>query len=123
MSETDPTPSEHLSDARKNEDLAGDIQNIGKGKSNGWTITIYFYSALHYVDGKLAEDEITTENHGDRKQKIKHHISDRSLYQNYKELKCWSEKSRYKCWEASEDQVAFSKDDLSLIKSSLGYSD
>ncbi|MFC7230691.1 hypothetical protein ACFQMM_03480 [Saliphagus sp. GCM10025308] len=114
---------QHKSKAEENEFIAGELnESVEIDDINEWVVTVYFYSALHHVERKLAQQNIDSGNHVERNRNIKDHISSRSLYLNYKELKDWSEQARYDCWEADDDHVTWCKDNLEIIKSELGFS-
>lgn len=89
-----PSVADHKRQAETNEDLASKLE----GEYPDWSVTAYFYAALHltrawlkgrgYTDGDyqshLAAEEALKEEHFD-------------ILEDYKHLKTLSERARYEC--------------------------
>ncbi|MEF8818850.1 MAG: hypothetical protein V5A31_10090 [Haloferacaceae archaeon] len=117
-----PQEQEHQQKAQENEELADSLEGDGDYQdADDWVLTMLFYTALHNVERKLAESNMHSGNHNERKHNIKTEIDHRSLWQDYKELKDWSEQARYDCMDIKYKHLTYRKDDLEMVKSYLGY--
>lgn len=114
-----PIRGEHEDKAQENEELANNLESdTNYSDINDWIVTILFYTAVHFVEAELADINIHSNDHQDRRENIGRHLS--SLYSDYKTLKQRSENARYQCKIMTSRLLSDSKDDLNSIKSSLG---
>lgn len=117
-----PNEGDHEQKASDNKALADNLEDDSNyPDSNDWVLTFIFYTALHQVERKLAENNIHSGNHHERKKNIKQEIDDRTLWINYKELKDWSEQARYDCMPVEQRHLTWGKDDLEVVESRLEY--
>jgi hypothetical protein len=87
-----PLKEEHLEQASHNEKLA---VVLSKGAFYDWTITTYFYAALHYMDSVLAVAGDHPKDHDKRDSLIGTHPNLKRCYKEYKSLKVRSRAARY----------------------------
>ena len=117
-----PDPSEHETQAEKNERFADEISS-NYTDYDDWLITSKFYAALHYVDCTLVNDDRQANNHTDRKNMMKdsRDVSPRA-FSLYKSLYEMSLRSRYECMEVESRHISRAEKCLVGIKSQLGFS-
>lgn len=110
----------HLEFAQENEQLADDI--FDEFNHNNWSVTIRFYSLLHYVEQRLITHDYTSKTHGDRKENIIdcNEIDDK-IHNLYRRLEDLSRDARYECVRLSEEDVEISEETLEEGKFILGF--
>ena len=64
------TPSDHLTDAARNEEFASAIRTLPT-RYPEWEVTVLFYCALHYLDAYLATQGHYPENHFQRNRLVR----------------------------------------------------
>ncbi len=87
-----PVKDDHLRQADHNEKLAA---TLFKTKYYDWTVTTYFYAALHYMDAILAISGAHPKGHDDRDSLIGTHLNLKKVYSEYASLKSRSRAARY----------------------------
>lgn len=91
-----PTVKQHLDQARFNEELA---EYLDGSPYPDWRATALFYSAVHYVGAYFESLNPPRRfgKHSDRDAAIQNdnHIS--AIWEDYRDLKDWSRKTRYSC--------------------------
>jgi hypothetical protein len=93
-----PNLQEHLDKAQHNFDFLDSFDSNQRGNYRGWIVTVYFYTALHYVDAYLANKGYKEFNtHEERKNHIVIFQSDLkpSIYRKYRQLEDDSRNARY----------------------------
>jgi hypothetical protein len=101
------TPSQHLDKARENENLARALFVL-KAPCCDWTITLFFYSALHYIYSKLPVKHIQVD-HFALQREIAQNFP--KIYKLFNSLKDKSEDMRY-----YPHRAQMAKNDRSLCK-------
>ena len=78
----------------------------------GWSITVLFYSALHYVEAYFAGQGTGCKNHTSRAGSIQRDPRIRSIFIEYRDLENLSREARY-------DVSVFNDGDMRLANSSF----
>ena len=104
----------HLTAARKNEQLARLL--LDDPDHFAWSGVVAFYSALHWVDGYLAQFQIHPRNHEDRDDSL-HRTALRNVEDSDRRLRTIADDSRYRLLVVSRDTIRSRIDnDLSAIR-------
>jgi hypothetical protein len=107
-----PTIEEHKAQYDSNIKVIAAVSGL-EPVPKDWLVTMYFYSALHLVEAKLAKMEIPTDVHRDRNFKVKKHLKPISRF--YLDLFYASQASRYNCIEMTQEHVDTAKGNLDQI--------
>ncbi len=89
-----PTKTTHLTVARDNERLAGQL-NLDSAPSRGWASTMSFYAALHYVEAFFSISGVHSADHRTRDSNLCRHNETLQIYDEFCELKNISTSARY----------------------------
>ena len=117
-----PQRHEHLRRAQENESLAvGLLGEADKPYCTDWAITLLFYSAVHWVDGYLAQKNQRPTSHLHRDTIIETNGSLTAIYRDYRRLKDMSEEARYNiaCYGKKQWDIAHTK--LKAIKNHISH--
>jgi hypothetical protein len=80
---------------------------------NDWLVTTYFYTALHVVEKKLADEKVHSRDHAQRFANIEEHYRD--ILETYQAMYIDSMTARYKCRNISSETVIEAKNNLYSI--------
>lgn len=111
-----PDCKQHQDKYTSNFEVATALATLDKAP-NDWIVTLYFYTALHLVEKKLADQEIHSETHTIRFRNIRQHL--RQIYVEYQALYNESLEARYNCTEMTPGKVVNAKRNLDLITKKL----
>lgn len=113
----------HVEFARSTDELSEDFQDSFQDQNN-WTVTLHFYSYLHYVEERLQSHGYASKSHTNRQENIQacKHI-DREGYKIYRALYDTSRDARYECIEIEDDKVDKCREKLERGKEVLGFTD
>lgn len=84
-----------------------------KAIPNDWLVTTYFYTALHIVERKLADESVHSRDHAQRFANIKEHYEE--ILETYQAMYNDSMTARYKCRNISPETVKETKENLYSI--------
>jgi len=113
----------HVEFARNSEELSEGFQEEFPSENN-WTVTIQFYSYLHYVEQILQQHGYQSRRHKDREENIKDcKYTDIKAYKIYRFLYDTSRDARYECIEIDDESVEECREKLETGKEVLGFSD
>ena len=105
---------QHLALAHANEEFLGEIRSTGH---LDWTVTVLFYTALHYADAVLARfHSAHPTDHQDRARQLSS-PSYSSLHDSYRRLQDRSRAARYEGQTPSPDEFAKLEGDLHKVRS------
>ena len=109
--------------ARENEGFADEIEGSFENREN-WTVTIRFYSLLHYIEETLSSHGYNSRSHDDREENILNcRYVDNRVRKLYRRLYDVSRDARYECVRLNNEDLRMSKETLEEGKEILGYSD
>lgn len=114
-----PTVEEHKKKYRENKDVLNHELNIDNCKCYDWIATVAFYSAVHLVEGKLAESGVHTDNHTNRKRAVERFGIFRNIRNQYKALYDRSRIARYEACCLNEKKARQSLEFLSDIEKEI----
>jgi hypothetical protein len=78
-----------------------------------WIVTIYFYSIVHHIEGKLAKYDYHTRDHGERNHHVKTLFAKINIY--YQALYTESQNARYDCVDMTKGKAAVAKSNYEQI--------
>jgi hypothetical protein len=113
----------HVDFARNNDELSEEFRESFKDQNN-WTVTMHFYTYLHYVEQVLENQGYTSKSHKTREDNIKTcSYIDREGYKIYRSLYDTSRDARYECIEIEDSSVDECRDRLDKGKEVLGFTE
>lgn len=89
-----PNKNKHIAVARDNERLASQ-QNLDSAPARGWTATMSFYAALHYVEAFFSLSNVHSADHRTRDSNLCRFAETLNIYDDFCELKNISTGARY----------------------------
>ena len=113
-----PSRDEHLNKATANNAFGAAMAPINSTVL-GWTLTVLFYSALHYVEAYNGKFNKHCTNHRDVGDSIKRNDVLRPIYDDYADLQTLSWNARYNAVSYTESQLQEAKDSLAVISSHI----
>ncbi|PJN53670.1 hypothetical protein PAEVO_03910 [Paenibacillus sp. GM2FR] len=111
-----PDCKQHQDKSTSNLEVATALITLDK-VPNDWIVTLYFYTALHLVEKKLADKAIHSETHSIRFRNIRQHL--RTIFIEYQALYNESLEARYNCTEMTPGKVNNAKQNLDSITQKL----
>lgn len=94
----------HLDWAERNRQFAATIKT-GAAAHADWAVTAVFYSAVHLLEAYLAGMGEHPGGHGERSQAFQDHSVLVEVWEDYREMKDYSEDARYRCVPFVETDV------------------
>lgn len=114
-------PEEHENQAQKNEEFSEKIK-INHQDYEDWLITVRFYSFVHYIQCRIAQEGKSTYSHKQRKKQIKNLPNiPIILYKTYRRFEDLSRDVRYDCISVKKSDIEDSKKWLKKAKKNLGF--
>jgi uncharacterized protein (UPF0332 family) len=111
-----PTQLEHIAIAERNEAFAS---TVAKTTYYEWAITIFFYSALHYVDAILAVSGINPENHTSRGDAIGVNQTLLQVRKEYRRLETLSRNARYRALKIDSGDLQEAQNAFGTLRAHL----
>ncbi len=108
-----PSKEAHKLTAERNAEFAGSIPELSETHCL-WAVTIYFYSAVHYIEAFFAVKGLHSPDHSTRRREIKADPILRAIWTQYSFLEDASRLARYEC---KTPPLALTRD----VKSRLDY--
>ena len=112
------TKDEHLRQAASNESLAS---ILAKGAHKDWAVTVYFYSALHYVQALLAVHKNVCENQDERNAAMYATPQLRKVQLEYRLLQSLSRQARYDALPIGATEVAKAEEFFLIVRGQIRY--
>lgn len=100
-----PSVEQHKKKYEENKEVLDNELNIDKCKRYDWIATIAFYSAVHLVEAKLAENDVHTTDHTARKGAVDRFGTFREIRNEYKALYDRSRVARYDAYCLNEKKA------------------
>lgn len=101
-----PSQMQHSEQIKKNKELLSTTQfDLRATVYKDWAITIMFYTAVHLVERELAKIPYDSGDHHDRESQMFEIPVLKRVLRDYKALKAASIKTRYKCYDFSDDDA------------------
>jgi hypothetical protein len=113
-----PTAKQHLGQATRNEKLAA---TLSKTEYREWTVTVIFYSAVHYIEAFLAGHGHHCDDHAERNERIAEIPQLRTIRKEYDTLRTLSRQARYHALPIEPDDVNVAQQKLETIRSHIMY--
>lgn len=113
-----PTKEQHLTQAARNEALADVLLRTEYGE---WTVTVYFYAAVHYIEAFLAVQGIHCDGHTERNTYVGRIPELRRVGKEYSALRTVSRQARYHALPISPDDVSRAQQNLTTVKTQIEY--
>jgi uncharacterized protein (UPF0332 family) len=111
-----PTKGQHLAKAEHNQKLA---DTLVKGSYPDWAVTIYFYSALHYVHAVLAVYGQHPESHEATAPLVRRNPVLKKVWAEYRSLQTAARNARYYAAVITNDHLQDVCNDYNTLKSYL----
>jgi len=99
-----PKKDLHIQVAKHNEEFATSF-DLKTTKFRDWAVTVYFYTALHYVEAYLDTQNFHSADHRTRDTAMARFAGTKPIFNDYSELKNHSINARYYGKRFSEDDV------------------
>lgn len=111
-----PLVAEHLKQAQHNEAFVN-IFDTASSPYLDWALIGIFYSSVHYIEAFLATKNKHTRYHTSRDNYVEVYLG--NIYEDYRELKDYSEDARYSCKTITDSMIYDGLDKLQNIKNQL----
>jgi hypothetical protein len=112
------TKEEHIRKIGENTIFLDSIDNAVVG-ALGWSITVLFYNALHYVEAYFVTRGHGFNNHFSRASAIQNDPVIRSLYADYRDLENLSREARYDVSYFNAGDMRHATSSFELIEESI----
>ena len=115
-----PDPEPHIEKAKRNLEFA---RKGIKGDYVEWVVIAEFYSAIHYIEAKLARLGKHSESHVQRYQMMLDDSKNftKDCLTNYKSLEALSRKARYTVDKIDDNEASQAQECFETICVELGY--
>lgn len=113
---------DHIERARLNAEFAEKVLSGMDHKFSYWAIVAFFYSALQWVDAYLDEKVPTSyhpRSHGDRESSMGKLPDLKSIYTEYRFLRCDSDDARYRCRKFNKAEIKQARVNLDRVRKHL----
>ena len=110
------TQAEHIKQAERNEKLA---ETLARTAYHEWTVTVLFYSALHYVNAILVVSGEKIDSHGQRQTLMWKNDTTKRIYNEYRTLETLSRNGRYHLAPVGADDVDRARQNFDILKAHL----
>ena len=102
------TKEEHLEKVAENLAFLASIHENTRG-AFCWSITVLFYTALHYIEAYFASHDKGFTNHASRGIEIRRDPRIKSIYRTYRKLEDLSREARYDASAMKQEDVERAK--------------
>jgi hypothetical protein len=112
------TKDEHLGKVQENIGFLASLNDKVNG-TLAWSITVLFYSALHYIEAYFVTQGKGFNHHFSRGNAIQQDQRIKSLYKNYRHLEDLSREARYDVTPFNSGDVRFAKRQFEAVERAI----